>query len=158
MTPIESPYAPAWAMLRIFAGERAGSGGLRVWWGSTDDLGFDELPLPQRIAAHASLVKESWPRIAEEEIDGEGALTLLSILSADCLSYPTGRRAPPQHVKAFAAGLSALGPRTQFYTNVDWSGRLEGDNFGWFPATNARFDAGLIGFNDEVGFLIWVEE
>jgi hypothetical protein len=146
-------------MLRVFAEERAASGGLRLWWGLSSDLLFEELAPPLRIAKHFGLGLDTGDtQKALRQIEAEAAGKLLHSLSTVELERGVRSAPPDRLLRDIAAGLEALGPQAQFYTNVDWNGRLDDANFGYHPMSNSRHDAGLVGYNDEVGFLVWIEE
>ncbi len=82
----------------------------------------------------------------------------LSFFAVDNMVMPNGHFAPAEAAEVFANGIERLGPQARFFSNGHWHEYARSNAFGWNGISQATFDGGVIGMNDEVAFIVWVEE
>ena len=82
------------------------------------------------------------------------AAHVLAVAGTTSLAY--GRADPRRGALAEAAeALAELGPTAVFLANGRWQ---EGPSLSWMPLTDATFECGVIGWDDQHAFVFWVEE
>jgi len=147
-------WEPVTAMLVEVARGRRGYGALRSWFGQMPYA--SEGGEPNAVARMAGYNVEG--PAAFVELSADEARDALSFLAADSLVMPNGAAAPVAMVESFVRGIERLGPQARFFSNGRWHEYTRSNPFGWHGISDATFDAGVIGLNSEVAFIVWVEE
>ncbi|WP_372782087.1 hypothetical protein [Phenylobacterium sp.] len=142
------------AMLVEFARGRGGYGALRSWFGQMPSA--SEGGEPNAVASMAGYVVEG--SAAFTELSADEARDTLSFLAADSLVMPSGAVAAEATVESFARGIERLGSEARFFSNGRWHEYTRSNQFVWHGISGATFDAGVIGLNGDVAFIVWVEE
>ena len=89
------------------------------------------------------------------EVDARRAAELLAFFASISLAY--GPYKVKEGLRRQAAeALRDLADNARFFTNGTWLAEAGGT--GWTPLSNATFDGGVIGFDDDHAFIYWVEE
>lgn len=142
------------SMLVEIARGRRGYGGLRSWFGQMPYA--SEGDEPNAVARMVGYSVEG--SAAFTALSGDEARDSLSFLAADSLVMPSGAAAAATVVETFARGIERLGPEARYFSNGRWHEYTRSNTFGWHGISDATFDAGVIGLNREVAFIVWVEE
>lgn len=142
------------AMLAIVEDGRGGAD-LRSWSGATPPVADEAKPYAVARAVGYEVAPES---NALQPLSGPEAARVLAFFASDTIVMPTGRPAPEELVLTLERYIARLGSDARFYSNGRWHEYARTNPFGWHGISDATFDGGVIGLNDEVAFIFWVEE
>lgn len=89
------------------------------------------------------------------EVDRRRAAELMAFFSSVSLAYGSYKVKEGPRRQA-VQGLKDLTDAARFFTNGTWLAEANGGS--WAPLSDATFDGGVIGFDDDCAFIYWVEE
>lgn len=153
------------ALLQRFAKPRRGPTA-RYWIGATPQV--HRKLIPYVIAAELGYETPETSRRAQDElmkprgalklIDRKAAALTLAFAAADPIAY-SGRTPPRAGIAELASeAFQDLQPDAEFYSNGDWPNYWRSSAFGFSGISDATFDAGVIGFDNETAFIFWMED
>ena len=87
-------------------------------------------------------------------LDREKAIRILAASGTTSLAYGFHRGPSDEALRATRQALAELSENAMFFSNGPWTSGAT----TWTPLTDATFDCGVTGFDEQHAFVFWVED
>ena len=126
-------------------------------WIGERPAAVDEYQTAYAIAQRVSLPQpECYPLThdALQRLDRTQAAHVLAVAGTGSLAYDQNRPSDASF-RVVANALTEFSENAVFFSNGTWEA---GSSISWHPLTTATFDCGVIGFDEKLAFIYWVED
>lgn len=143
--------------LQLFIKKVAKLSGGTSWYGDVPSVRQGQIAA--EVASKLGYPTSDFP-IGEilQEVSLEEAAKVMAYIANGSLAYASRQSGRPSVITSAIAALHEMKTGARFFTNGDWGNPRFENSKGWTPLSTATFDAGVLGFDSEMAFIVWTED